>query len=53
MDEQNNESASKPKKGYGKRSKTQWIVIYVVAAVIVYAIIYLVFIRKSGTSSGY
>ena len=48
MEEQNSEHEDKPSKGYGKRSKTQWVVIYVVAAVIVYGIIYLVFIRKSG-----
>ena len=44
---------SQPEKsstGYGKRSKTQWLLIYVVAAVIVYGLIYYFFIRKSGTS---
>jgi len=43
---------TKPKSGYGKRSMKQWIVIYVVAAIIVYGLIYLLFIRKSG-GSGY
>lgn len=49
MDEQN-----KPGKGYGKRPMWQWILIYVVVAAIVYALIYFIFIHKSGTtSSGY
>ncbi len=34
---------------YGKRPLWQWIVIYVIVAVIVYGLIYLLFIRKSGT----
>ncbi|HLB66497.1 MAG TPA: hypothetical protein VJJ78_02810 [Candidatus Saccharimonadales bacterium] len=33
--------------GYGKLSKKQWWLIYIVAAVIVYGIIYLLFIRNS------
>jgi len=44
------------KKGYGKRPKWQWAVIYVVAAIVVYGLVYYFFIRKSGTSastSGY
>lgn len=47
--------SKKPTKGYGKRTMKQWIVIYVVAAIIVYALIYLIFIRGSGTtgSGGY
>ena len=53
MEPQDSGSENKPSKGYGKRSKTQWIVIYVVAAVIIYGIIYLLFIRKSGSSGGY
>ena len=43
---------SEPTKGYGKRSRKQWVVIYVVAAIVVYGLIYLLFIRKSG-SGGY
>jgi hypothetical protein len=42
----------KPSKGYGKRSMKQWVLIYVVVAVVVYALIYLLFIRKSGSSGG-
>ena len=42
----------KPAKGYGKRPMWQWVLIYVVVAVVVYAAIYFLFIHKSG-SSGY
>lgn len=52
MATQATKSTDKPTKGYGKRSKSQWVIIYVIAAIIVYGIIYLVFIRKSGGSSG-
>jgi flagellar basal body-associated protein FliL len=44
------EPEKKPAKCYGKRSMKQWIVIYLVVAIIVYAIIYFVFIHKSGSS---
>ena len=40
------------KKGYGKRTKRQWIVIYVIVAVVVYAAIYFLFMHKSGSSTG-
>jgi len=53
MDEEDSGADKKPAKGYGKRSKTQWIIIYVIAAVIIYGLIYLIFIRKSGGGSGY
>lgn len=43
---------SKPPGAYGKRPLWQWIALYVVVAAIVYAIIYLVFFRKSGGSTG-
>lgn len=42
----------KKSKGYGKRPVWQWVLIYLVAAAIVYAIIYLIFFRKSGSSGG-
>jgi flagellar basal body-associated protein FliL len=41
----------KPAKGYGKRPMWQWIVIYVVVAAIVYALIYFIFIHKSGSGT--
>jgi len=44
------------KKGYGKRPVWQWVVIYLVLAIIVYGLIYYIWIRKTGTNgttSGY
>lgn len=41
----------KPTSGYGKRSKWQWVLIYIVVAIIVYGLIYYVFFRDSGDSS--
>jgi flagellar basal body-associated protein FliL len=38
----------KPAKGYGKRPLWQWVLIYVVLAIIVYGLIYFIFIHKSG-----
>jgi hypothetical protein len=46
-------NSPEPKKsGYGKRSKMQWVVIYLVVAIVVYALIYFLFIRGN-SSSGY
>lgn len=42
----------KPSKGYGKRPLWQWVLIYVVVAIIVYGLIYLLFIHKSGSTAG-
>lgn len=46
------QSSQKPDKGYGKRPVWQWVVIYLVIAIVVYGIIYLLFIHKSGGSGG-
>jgi len=57
MGQLDDQPEKKPAKEYGKFSKKQWLLIYIVAAVIVYGLIYLIFIHKSGTSpssgSGY
>jgi hypothetical protein len=37
-------------KGYGKHSVWFWMVVYVIAAIIVYGIIYLLFFRGTGGS---
>ena len=47
MSEQNNSYDSKPTKGYGKRPIWQWVVIYLVVAVVVYGLIYLIFFNGS------
>jgi flagellar basal body-associated protein FliL len=47
------QDSKKPSKGYGKRSKWQWVIIYLVVAIVVYGLIYYVFIRKSGGTSPY
>jgi flagellar basal body-associated protein FliL len=44
----------KPAGGYGKRPLWQWIIIYLVVAVIVYGLIYLLFLNgNSGPGLGY
>ena len=48
-----NQQSQKPEKSYGGRSKRQWIVIYLVLAIVVYAIIYFVFIRHSGDGGAF
>ncbi len=50
--EPQNQTPQKPTKGYGKRPMWQWVLIYVIAAIIVYGLIYLLFIHKSGSSGG-
>lgn len=51
MDEEN--KTHEPVKNYGKRPLWQWIVIYVVIAIVVYGLIYYMFIRDSGGTSIY
>ena len=53
MDPQEVNEPEKPSKGYGKRPMWQWVLLYVVLAVVVYGLIYLIFFHKSGTTSGY
>lgn len=45
-------SKAPAKTSYGKRPVWQWVLIYLVIAIIVYGIIYWVWIRKSGTGTG-
>ena len=49
MNPKDSQSAQKPTKGYGKRPLWQWIVIYLVIAIIVYGLVYLLFIHKGST----
>jgi hypothetical protein len=39
----------KPSKSYGKHSVKYWVVVYVIAAIVVYGLIYWFFIHKSGS----
>lgn len=50
--EESPKEPQKPAKGYGKRPMWQWVLIYVVVAIIVYGLIYLIFIHKSGSNGG-
>jgi hypothetical protein len=51
MDPDKPDEQQKPKKGYGKRPMWQWVLLYVILAIIVYGLIYIIFIHKSGTGS--
>lgn len=54
MESQNGQSPKqKPTKGYGKRPLGQWILIYVIVAIIVYGLVYLLFFRKTGGDGGF
>lgn len=44
--------SQKPSKVYGKRPMWQWVVIYLIIAMIVYSLIYLLFIHRGGSSGG-
>ena len=46
------EKPDSPKKRYLKLKLWQWVVLYIVAAVILYGLFYLLFFQKGGTSSG-
>jgi len=47
MAEEEPQTPQKPTKGYGKRPVWQWVLIYVVIAIVVYGLIYYLFINKS------
>lgn len=50
MDQDSNNMLEQKSKGYGKRPKWQWVVLYLVIAVIVYGAIYWFFMRDGGTT---
>jgi flagellar basal body-associated protein FliL len=52
MEPQDSKSPEKPSKGYGKRPMWQWVVIYLVVAIVVYGLIYFLFIHKSSGTGG-
>ena len=45
------DSQDKPSKGYGKRPMWQWVLLYVIVAIILYGLVYYFFIRKTGNST--
>jgi flagellar basal body-associated protein FliL len=51
MEPQESQPPQKPTKAYGKRALWQWILLYIVIAVIVYGLIYIIFIHKGGSTS--
>lgn len=52
MEPENSQPPQKSTKGYGKRPAWQWVLIYLVVAIVVYGLIYLLFIHKSGSTGG-
>jgi hypothetical protein len=52
MDSGEPQKDSSPTKGYGKRSVWQWVVIYLIVAIVLYGLIYYFFIRDTGGSGG-
>lgn len=52
MEPQDSQPPQKPSKGYGKRPMWQWVVIYLVVAIVVYGLIYFLFIHKGGGTGG-
>lgn len=52
MDPEEPKTTKTANKGYGKRPVWQWVLIYLVIAIIVYGLIYLIFIHKSGGGTG-
>ena len=51
MEPNTSETPDKPSKGYGKRPVWQWVIIYLVVAIVVYGLVYLLFIHKGGGST--
>lgn len=39
-------------KGYGKRPVWQWVVIYLIVAIVLYGLAYLIFFHKGSTAGG-
>jgi len=52
MEQNNSGPPGKPPKGYGKHSIWFWVVVYVIIAIIVYGLIYLIFIRGGSSNGG-
>lgn len=53
MAESGSNRPERPRGSYGKRPLWQWILIYIVIAIIVYGLIYLIFFSNNGGSGYY
>jgi hypothetical protein len=53
MEIQQPQPSKQPTKGYGKRPVWQWVLLYVILAIIFYGLFYLAFIHKAGVTTGY
>ena len=53
MEPEEQPKEQKPSKGYGKRPLWQWVLLYVIIAIVVYGLVYVLFIHKSGSGSSY
>ena len=51
MEPQKSQPSQKSSKGYGKFTVKQWVLLYIVVAVIVYGLIYVFKTHKSGSVS--
>lgn len=52
MEPEDSQTPQKPPKGYGKRSVWFWVLVYVVIAIVVYGLVYLLFLRDGGGTGG-
>ena len=52
MADSDQQPKKKPTKGYGKRPTWQWVLIYVVIAIVVYGLIYYILIKDGNNSGG-
>jgi hypothetical protein len=48
-DKQDGPTEKPTKSGYGKRPLWQWVVIYLIVAIVVYGLIYLLFFRNGSS----
>lgn len=48
MEPEDSKNTTRSPRGYGKRPMWQWVVIYLLVAILVYGLIYYLFIRGTG-----
>lgn len=52
METDSNQEPEKASKTYGKRPVWQWVAIYLIMAIVVYGLVYVLFMRDSGATGG-